>query len=473
MTRLRPSADNGVCVDCSIAAVVSDGLCVSCGTCVAVCPQGAISMRETPGGLLIAKVAEDSCTECGLCRKVCPGLGIDVSRFLPRGADPFRGPVLESRSAQATDPELLRGAQSGGLVSALLLHLLDSGKIDCALLTRMPADGRLRPEVFLAESPDEVLSARGSKYCPVALNAFLKELKDRRAVAVVGLGCHMHGLHKATDVWPWLRDRVKLTIGLFCDRTLSYRAIEFLAREARIAFDDLQQCYYKSKKPAGWPGEVLLVDRDGRECVMPRSCLGRIWPAFTPFPCMFCFEKLNVLSDIAVGDAWGLSADPAGLSVALIRTERGREALESASAAGVLRTREISPSVIMDRRSLSRRFAEWEGSMRWAHARGKPVPKFGCDDAGLPRAPGNAIRKVARQIRLSKALSHDSSPEASIARVRRHLRLQQMKRVGTFPVRLLLRALRKVARAWISRHSTAKPPVRDKKESVSPLHLDS
>lgn len=429
----------------SVTTVVTEGLCLSCGTCVAVCPEGAIDMQETPGGLLVARVNEALCNQCGLCRKACPGLGIDMARFLPSGADPFRGPVLEACSVQATDPELLRGAQSGGLVSALLLHLLDSGEIDGALLTRMPADGRLRPEVFVADSPEGVLSARGSKYCPVALNAALGLLKPRRSVAVVGLGCHVHGLYKAMDALPWLRDRVRLTIGLFCNRTLSYRAIDYLVQDAHMGDDGVRVLLYKSKKPAGWPGDVLVVGASGREYVIPRSRLGMIWAAFTPSRCLLCLDKHNALCDLAVGDAWGLPPDPRGLSVALLRTERGRQALNSAAAARGLEISSIPPEVVLARSNTIQRWEEWATFMQLAHVRGNPAPSFGLDESQAPSVQPAVKASGPHRLRLSEALRHDSSAAACLRRVRRYLLLQRLKqrlsRLASLPVRILRKAL--------------------------------
>ena len=71
----------------------------------------------------------------------------------------------------ATDPEIRLKGQSGGVATALLACLLDSGQIDRALVNRMTEDGTLRPESFLACSKEDLMKSQGSKYCPVALNA--------------------------------------------------------------------------------------------------------------------------------------------------------------------------------------------------------------------------------------------------------------------------------------------------------------
>ncbi len=48
--------------------------CISCGTCQAECPAGAISEDGE-----IFSIAPDKCTDCGTCVTVCP-VGACVSQ---------------------------------------------------------------------------------------------------------------------------------------------------------------------------------------------------------------------------------------------------------------------------------------------------------------------------------------------------------------------------------------------------------
>lgn len=47
---------------------VDKTMCISCSTCVSVCPQQAISMGEDGK----AHIDENACQGCGECVKVCP-----------------------------------------------------------------------------------------------------------------------------------------------------------------------------------------------------------------------------------------------------------------------------------------------------------------------------------------------------------------------------------------------------------------
>ena len=144
-----------------------EGLCTGCGTCVAVCPAGAVALVETPGGFLSPQVDSERCSRCGICERACPGTHLVKA---PVG-DPFVGPILEAYVAQATDPDILKAAQSGGLVSALIGPMLDKRLIDKAIVTRPRPAKPTRAEAVRATGRSKVLESLRSYYPTVPVNA--------------------------------------------------------------------------------------------------------------------------------------------------------------------------------------------------------------------------------------------------------------------------------------------------------------
>ena len=46
--------------------------CCGCTACYAICPKGAISMKEDEEGFEYPVIQEDTCIRCSMCLKVCP-----------------------------------------------------------------------------------------------------------------------------------------------------------------------------------------------------------------------------------------------------------------------------------------------------------------------------------------------------------------------------------------------------------------
>lgn len=55
-------------------ANVNQKYCVACGSCIKVCPKGAIQVPEG----VFATVDQTLCIGCGLCAKACPASVITI-----------------------------------------------------------------------------------------------------------------------------------------------------------------------------------------------------------------------------------------------------------------------------------------------------------------------------------------------------------------------------------------------------------
>jgi len=55
--------------------VVKKEWCKGCGICIALCPQGALSMDEMEKAIL---EYPEKCNSCGMCELRCPDLAIEL-----------------------------------------------------------------------------------------------------------------------------------------------------------------------------------------------------------------------------------------------------------------------------------------------------------------------------------------------------------------------------------------------------------
>ena len=412
----------------TIGDVVEQHLCHSCGTCAGICPRGAIAMIESPSGFLVAKIDNEQCTRCGLCVRVCPGWHL-IPGTLAADVDPLKGSVLKAFQVRATDRNVLQASQSGGAVTAVLTHMMTSGQIDSALLARMPDDGTLRPEPVEVATPEDVLACCGSLYCPMPTCKLIgTEAGNRGRRAFVGVSCQVHGLRNTLAALPAATCEPPLVIGLVCAGHLSYFQMEYLARAVGVPRCQVQSLRFRDKHLHGWPGEVTVRTVDGRDHAVSRRERLLSKPVFEALRCRLCFDQMNVLSDLVVGDPWGMCRDPEGLSVVLARTDRGLAALTGAEAAGHVTLEEVSVDDIFRGQTVDvRHRRDWSALTSAWQSMGHLAPDFGIDPKWMSPEAEFDLRVSRRRLAWLLEIASCPTTDAVWALANRRLKRERMK----------------------------------------------
>jgi coenzyme F420 hydrogenase subunit beta len=407
----------------TIAGVVRQRLCTGCGTCVVVCPFKAVSMVQTPAGLLEPRVSSE-CTECGRCLGVCPGQGLDFG--LSESTDSFEGLVLGTFLGNASDSSTRRDAQSGGVVTALLQYLLDTSRVDAALVTALPMDGRMRALPHLARTSEAILAARGSKYCPAATNMALNGAMDGETIAAVGLSCHVHGLRQLSQRQSEWKERLGMIVGLVCDRTLLQLAGDLMIHDAGLSPEEVVGLEYRSKARRGWPGEMRFYLEGDREVFIDSTVRQAAKDDATPPRCRLCFDKMNILADISVGDPWGLRHTTEGESVVIARTERGLGLILDAASAGYIEAKPVPIQDVMAGQAISLKKEQFSGFSEAWTVMGRRRPEY----TGAGTVPVDTGRDRGRRVLYARMLKYNclvaESPdvETALRAIRRHRRAE-------------------------------------------------
>ena len=149
--------------------VISVGSCVLCGACEYVCPIDSIQInRRKP--VLVNDCKED----CHACYFACPRTFIS-NKIYPENIDekPL-GNYLELYSVRA---ESIIG-QDGGVVSSILVYLLENGIVDKVSIVSEDKDAPWRPQSHLTSSIQDVIAAAGTKYSttPIGFKALNNDI---------------------------------------------------------------------------------------------------------------------------------------------------------------------------------------------------------------------------------------------------------------------------------------------------------
>ncbi|MBT3191559.1 MAG: 4Fe-4S dicluster domain-containing protein [Verrucomicrobia bacterium] len=414
----------------NISDISAARICNTCGACVGVCPADAIKFVETAAGHCMPEVDDGRCNDCGLCSRVCPSLtfGNDLFRRMPK--DAFAGVALETCVGRATNEALFSNSSSGGVVSGILAHALQEGRIQGAVTVSMSYGCPPRPVIRIARTEAELLDSQKSKYCPIPLLTFLKQLPQIEGrVGVVALPCHIHGLHNVMDRFPWIREKIGFTIGLICDRILTYAALDYLLASSGLPKGTNATFHYRDKSVSGWPGDVHVLSDGGRSCVMPSWNRTRIKDYFTPARCRICFDKMNVFSDITVGDPHGINGADlvSGESVVVSRTQLGKDIVSAARQQTAIKTRAIKYEEVLQGQGIKYKRAHWRAYMEAWERLGSPLPNYWKKvKPQTPAVPliGGPKRDLLHSFRLGRC----SSREAVFAGVGKALRRRQLER---------------------------------------------
>jgi len=386
----------------NVSSVVKADMCTGCGTCSVFCPKEAITVKNSEDkGTYDAEIDLAKCVFCGVCTQICPRLELNIQLlnkeiFGHQPASLVFGNFLECYSGYSNffNSKLTDYVSSGGMATQLLVFALENGIIDGALVTRFDKKKPLEPQGFLATTVDEIISAAGSKYCSCPTNLGLRELLHRKGkFAVIGLPCHIQAIRKAQQVFPELRERIVLTIGLFCAFTIVSQGIDVLLRKLKIERNNVARFSFRGH---GWPGKMAVSDRDGKLQGIPlmakKPGIPFVWLSygsylplfcsylFAPWSCLFCQDHFNQLSDISLGDAWlrEFRKSPIGLSLVVVRSEKGRLLVQKAISANTITMKEISCEKVIESQADAVRFKtkHWRSRVSLAQKMGKATPPY-------------------------------------------------------------------------------------------------
>jgi coenzyme F420 hydrogenase subunit beta len=341
------------------AEVISRGLCGKCGGCVSFCSAGTLNALQmgqpgsgqSPDDDLPQFADEDKCLECGICYMICPSTGeLDAEVENRFGWRPPIGIYETVRSAQATDQAIRDVATDGGVVTALLLFMLENHLIDGAIVSRKTSI--LSREPLLATTRNELIAAAGSHF---GGSSHLEELGDRyttysptlsavkglksgnlQRVAMVGTPCQIRTVRKMQCLGILPAHIVTFTIGLFCIENFAFHETGRSKLEAilqakvgrPVRFEDIDKINVK---------EDLIVSLNGGEVERSAKAqtihvsLDELEEMARP-ACLACTDFANDYADLSVG---GLGS-PSGYTTTLLRTREGSRIYGEAVSRGYI-----------------------------------------------------------------------------------------------------------------------------------------
>ena len=365
----------------ALARVARGDLCAGCGACAAIAP--GVVMREAPPGFARPEeIGAVTPQEDAAIARVCPGLVEEVDAA-GRPDHALWGPYMEMRTGHATDPALRHAASSGGALSAVLTHLLETGAVDGVIQTAASDSVPVGNAAVVSRDASGVMAAAGSRYAPSSpLEGIEAHLSGSERLAFVGKPCDVAALRALGREDPRVGERIAHVLSFFCAGVPSRAGAEAVLRALGTAPEETVGFRYRGH---GWPGHAVARLADGSERSMTYAeSWGAVLSRHVQHRCKICPDGTGALADLVCADAWECDErgypvfeERPGTSLIVARTERGARLMAEAEAAGRIETQPfeverlepIQPGQVRRRQALAARLA----AQRVA---GRPVPRY-------------------------------------------------------------------------------------------------
>ena len=326
----------------SIEWITASGLCTGCGLCQAMFPDKVKIGLSSDGYLRPVAKQELAPVELQRLFKVCPGVLIKHEDKAPN-YHPHWGPLVQVCTGHANDTETRHQGSSGGVLSGLLIHLLERKQVDFVAHVKAASDDPLGNELTISRTRAQVLKGAGSRYAPSAPLAKLHELLAMPGrFAFVGKPCDVAALRRYETLHPNITAKVPYMLSFMCAGTPSRNGTLAILDKFGVQPEQVKSFAFRGD---GWPGKTTAITHDDQRFDTDyATSWGTVLNRHLQFRCKICPDGTGEFADIVGADAWyGKDGYPdfaerEGRSLVLSRTAKGEALVQSAMSANAVST---------------------------------------------------------------------------------------------------------------------------------------
>ena len=376
----------------NLQLVIRHNLCNRCGTCVGL-SGGRIVFSDKTGKYLPEIAAELPRELADRIWEACPGQKFDFPEyrklFYPDAPHfhLYTGPYRDLFIGYATDELTRRNSASGGILTAVLLWLLDKKWIDGAVVTAMSEKEPWLAQSFIATTAEEILRAAQSKYIITSVNEILPQIEAFQGkLAYVGLPGQVQSIRKLQATHDVSVQNIRYVFGPFYGNTLHFSSIKsFLRSYGEKDFHDISRLWFRYGE---WPGNMRIEMKSGRVIQLPKFHANYLIPFHILKNSLLCTDLSNEFTDISGGDAWAPVYEERGKGFSMVfsRSGQGKEILEQMQREGVISLQPIDENEAITMHSHGYDLKK-RGSfirMKFRKLAGLPNPDYGYSLKGFP-----------------------------------------------------------------------------------------
>ncbi len=379
-----------------ISRGIRQDMCIACGACICACPVGNLrpAYSKVRGAHEVEIIDPGKCAGCQApCDSVCPSVEVDFARLGRRSGR--MGPVEAIYLGYAPKYRFNGVSSSGGVIRACVADALEAGRPVICL-----AKSECGYEPAILRGLEELDNVPGSIYHGVSFVKCIELLRSlETGCALVCTPCQLRGIRRFIEqVEPELQGKIALVVGLICGWMYSDHAIKAFAAFKGIR-EPIIDARYRGEDKVGLlklttKSSQYSFDRRKFASFRERIDYAASFSSnMNRLRCRLCQDHVNVLADIAVGDAWLERKGSEKLSVVIARTPKGLEAISRLREKGDLVTEESGEADIIESQSAELVYGTTARKLAvFLAGRGVGAPEFTFAEDMAPMEPGRKER---------------------------------------------------------------------------------
>jgi len=353
---------------------------------------GKIVFANREGNYLPRMVAEIDTKTADRIWAACSGKEFnfaEYNKFLYKEAAHFHtytGSYQNIYIGYSTDEHIRHNAASGGILSAVLIYLLEKGKIDGVVTLRMSHQKPWLSQAFIATTKHEILEAAQSKYTISSVNEILTEVeKFDGPLAYVGIPPQVQSIRKLQKNNDPAVKNIRYIFGPFYGNTLYFSSIRsFLKTYHEKDFTQIKKLYFRYGE---WPGNMRIEMQSGRIIELKKFHANYLIPFHLLKNSLYCTDFTNEFTDISGGDAWAPVYEERGKGFSMIvtRTRQGQQILDE-----MIKEGRLSADIITEEEAIKMHSHGYDFKKRGSFIRikfrkltGKSIPDWGYEMSGF------------------------------------------------------------------------------------------
>jgi len=368
-----------------LARIMKSDLCNRCGSCVGL-SGGTVVFKDREGGYRPVITGNPDEATIDSMLHACAGRDFDFPQFRQAffsetpSFHTYTGPYNGIFIAHSNNDKIRQAGASGGMITAILLYLLDKKLIDGAVVTGMSETSPWLAQSYIATTADQILGAAQSKYIITSVNEILPEIAAFSGkLAYVGLPGQVQSIRKLQLAkYPSVAN-IRYIFGPFYGNTLHFSSVKSFLKSYKVRdYTQIRKLYFRYGE---WPGNMRIELSSGRVIELPKFHANYLIPFHIVKNSLLCTDLSNEFTDISGGDAWAPVYEERGkgFSMVISRNDTGKNILLQMEKDGLISLTPIAleEAILMHSHGYDLKKRGTFIRMRYRKWLGLPVPDYG------------------------------------------------------------------------------------------------